>query len=102
MHAVFAISDPYVTHSQHTVRADTLQPGMMVQITETDMYRDIETDELVYIDQTWQAQVTAVDTRVWNAPSEVLVSFSDGPGAWVLRDANVPVVAGPVNSSGRF
>jgi len=100
MHGVQAISDPWVHVSHHPLPATELKAGMVVQITETDMYRD-ENDTLVYSDQTWQAQVLSVEF-MWNAPSEVFVSFYDGPGAWVLRDANVPVVSGPLNSSGRF
>jgi hypothetical protein len=100
MHAI-AISDAHVDSSHVTVPASELVAGTTVQITDYDLYRHPYTDELVYHEQTWQATVERVE-RAWNAPSEVEVHFTDGPPAWVLRDANIPVVMGPVNASGKF
>lgn len=85
----------------HTIPAIDLKPGMTVQITDLDLYRDSLTDELMWDEQTWQATVSDVQV-VWNAPSELYVSFTDGPGAWVLRNSRIPLVMGPVNASGRF
>lgn len=98
---MFAIQNMTDIRSAHvTVRAVDLKQGMTIQVTDSDMYRD-ENGDLIYQDQTWQATVSETET-VWNAPSEMYVHFTDGPAAWILKIMRVPVVMGPVNSSGKF
>jgi hypothetical protein len=101
MHGIFNVSLPDVRLAHVTVPAPELQEGMMIQVTESEMCRDEITDEIEYIDNTWQAQVSAV-SPVWNAPSELFVSFGDGPGAWILKSQHVILVMGLLNSHGRF
>lgn len=77
-------------------RADTLTPGMMLEVTDVgDMFRDPATDELVVIENTWQATVTDVTEQSPNA-TEVCVYLSDGGSVWLLRNALMPRVAGPL------
>lgn len=100
---MFAVQNMTDVDSAHvTVLAEDLKCGMTVQVTDTDTYRDSETDQLVWIDQTWQGTVLYTDNNVWNVPKETYVGFVDGPAAWIIKGTRVPLVMGPVNSHGKF
>jgi hypothetical protein len=99
MHAIAIQTDVRTAHV--TIHAEDLKPGMTIQVTDYDAYRD-DTDTLVWEEITWQATVDTVEKVVWNARSEMLVRFTDGPPAWLLKSAEVPLVMGPVNASGKF
>lgn len=100
---MYAITNPDIDIAAHhvTMRATSLGPLTPVMVSEYDTWRDDVTDELHTDVITYVATVESLGYAM-SAPSEVLVRFIDGPGAWMPRDAMVPVVMGPRTKYGMF